>query len=59
MGEYNDIQYWIDLAKVLEEGKFHGLFLADVLSHYGVYKGAGNIDPSLPGAAQIPVADPS
>jgi hypothetical protein len=46
------------LAKILEAGKFHGLFIADVLSHYGVYKGAGNIDPGLPGAAQFPVTDP-
>lgn len=56
--EYNDIEYWTDLAKLLEEGKFHGLFIADVLGHYGVYKGAGNIDPSLPGAVQFPVSDP-
>jgi alkanesulfonate monooxygenase SsuD/methylene tetrahydromethanopterin reductase-like flavin-dependent oxidoreductase (luciferase family) len=57
--EYNDINYWVDFAKVLERGKFHGLFIADVLSHYGVYKGAGNIDPSLASASQMPVADPS
>ncbi|KAF4460305.1 Dimethyl-sulfide monooxygenase [Fusarium albosuccineum] len=42
---------------ILEAGKFHGLFIADVLSHYGVYKGAGNIDPGLPGAAQFPITD--
>ncbi|KAJ4260431.1 hypothetical protein NW762_007170 [Fusarium torreyae] len=55
--EYTDLEYWTDLAKILEKGKFHGLFLADVLSHYGVYKGAGNIDPGLPGAAQFPITD--
>ncbi|XDG09799.1 hypothetical protein ABKA04_009414 [Annulohypoxylon sp. FPYF3050] len=56
--EYTDVEYWINLAKLLEAGKFHGLFIADVLSHYGVYKGEGNIDPGLPGAAQLPMNDP-
>ncbi|KAJ4364025.1 hypothetical protein N0V83_009480 [Neocucurbitaria cava] len=56
--QYTDIEYWVDLAKTLEEGKFHGLFIADVLGHYGVYHGAGNIDAGLPGAAQFPISDP-
>lgn len=56
--QYTDIEYWTNLAKIVEEGKFHGLFIADVLSHYGIYKGPGNIDPSLPGAAQFPITDP-
>ncbi|KAJ0415344.1 luciferase-like domain-containing protein [Aspergillus carlsbadensis] len=56
--EYNDISFWQDFARVLETGKFHGVFLADVLSHYDVYKGPGNIDISLPGAAQFPTSDP-
>lgn len=56
--QYTDIEYWTDLAKILEEGKFHGLFIADVLGHYGVYHGAGNIDAGLPGAAQFPISDP-
>ncbi|KAI2468482.1 Nitrilotriacetate monooxygenase component A/pristinamycin IIA synthase subunit A [Annulohypoxylon bovei var. microspora] len=56
--EYKDIEYWINLAKTLEDGKFHGLFIANVLSHYGVYKGEGNINPGLAGAAQIPMNDP-
>jgi len=28
--QYTDIEYWTDLAKILEAGKFHGLFIADV-----------------------------
>lgn len=56
--EYNNINYWIDLAKILDEGKFHGLFIADMLGVYDVYKGPGNIDPVLPGAAQFPISDP-
>ncbi|CAI6100882.1 unnamed protein product [Clonostachys chloroleuca] len=55
--QYTDIEYWTNLVKILEDGKFHGLCIVDVLSHYGVYKGAGNIDPSLPSAAQFPITD--
>lgn len=28
---FNDIQHWIELAQLLEKGKFHGMFIADVL----------------------------
>ena len=28
---FNDIDHWTDLAKLLEKGKFHGMFIADVL----------------------------
>ncbi|KAF7555447.1 hypothetical protein G7Z17_g2160 [Cylindrodendrum hubeiense] len=55
---YNDISYWIELAKLLE-GNFHAIFLADVLGPYDVYKGPRNIKPILAGAAQFPVSDPS
>jgi long-chain alkane monooxygenase len=34
---YNRLPYWIDLAKILERGRFDGLFLADVLGVYDVY----------------------
>ncbi|KPM42231.1 Dimethyl-sulfide monooxygenase [Neonectria ditissima] len=55
---YTDIQYWLELAKILE-GNFHALFLADMLGIYDVYKGPGNIKEVLPGAAQFPISDPS
>ncbi|KAH8650013.1 alkanesulfonate monooxygenase [Xylariales sp. PMI_506] len=55
--QFNDLEYWTDLAKILEAGKFHAVFIADVLSHYGIYKG-GSIDAGLPGAAQFPMNDP-
>jgi hypothetical protein len=55
---YKDINYWIELAKLLD-GNFHGLFLADMLGIYDVYKGPGNIVPALSGAAQFPISDPS
>jgi alkanesulfonate monooxygenase SsuD/methylene tetrahydromethanopterin reductase-like flavin-dependent oxidoreductase (luciferase family) len=56
--EHTDIEYWTSLAKTLEAGKFHGLFLADMLGIYDVYKGPDNIEPVLPGAAQFPHTDP-
>lgn len=53
---YTDLEYWIDLAKVLERGKFDGLFLADVLGVYDVYR--GNVDAALRQCTQVPVNDP-
>ena len=32
--EYNTIEYWTELAKLLERGKFDALFLADVVGIY-------------------------
>lgn len=37
-------EYWTDLAKILEKGKFNGLFVADTLGAYDVY--GGNLDVS-------------
>jgi alkanesulfonate monooxygenase SsuD/methylene tetrahydromethanopterin reductase-like flavin-dependent oxidoreductase (luciferase family) len=31
---YIDLNYWTDLARLLERGKFDGLLLADVLGPY-------------------------
>jgi alkanesulfonate monooxygenase SsuD/methylene tetrahydromethanopterin reductase-like flavin-dependent oxidoreductase (luciferase family) len=28
---FNSISHWVELAKKLEKGKFHGIFIADVL----------------------------
>ncbi|TVY30906.1 Dimethyl-sulfide monooxygenase [Lachnellula hyalina] len=57
-GDYTDLTYWTDLAKTLEAGKFHGLFLADHLGIYDVYKGPGNSAPALESGAQFPLGDP-
>jgi hypothetical protein len=46
------------MAKVLEKGKIHALFIADVLGAYDVYKGPDNLDPGLAGVAQFPITDP-
>jgi alkanesulfonate monooxygenase len=53
---YKDLEYWMELAKLLERGKFDGIFLADVLGVYDVYD--GNPDAALRQCAQVPVNDP-
>ena len=37
---YNTLEYWTDLARMLERGKFDAIFLADVLGIYDVYNGS-------------------
>ena len=54
--EYKDLEYWIDLAKILEKGIFDGVFLADVLGIYDVYQQSA--EHALTGAVQVPVNDP-
>lgn len=29
--KFNDVEHWVELAKLLESAKFHGIFIADVL----------------------------
>jgi FMN-dependent oxidoreductase (nitrilotriacetate monooxygenase family) len=53
---YNTLEYWTNLARTLERGKFDALFLADVLCIYDVYKGSP--DTALANAVQVPVNDP-
>jgi FMN-dependent oxidoreductase (nitrilotriacetate monooxygenase family) len=54
--QYKDLEYWAELAQLLERGRFDGLFIADVLGVYDVYR--GNLDAALRNGAQIPVNDP-
>lgn len=54
---YKDSDYWIELAKILEKGRFDAIFLADVLGTYDVYKGSR--DAAVSQGAQAPVNDPS
>jgi FMN-dependent oxidoreductase (nitrilotriacetate monooxygenase family) len=53
---YTDLAYWTELAKLLEKGRFDGIFLADVLGTYDVYGGSN--EAAIRNGAQIPVADP-
>ena len=54
--QYNTLDYWINLAKVLERGLFDGIFIADIIGYYDVYQ--GNIDLTLRESIQTPVNDP-
>ncbi len=54
---YARLDYWTDLARTLERGKFDGIFLADVMGIYDVY--GGTPDVALRGGVQVPVNDPS
>lgn len=53
---YKDLDYWINLARLLERGGFDCLFIADVLGAYDVY--GGSRDTAVREAAQTPVGDP-
>jgi alkanesulfonate monooxygenase SsuD/methylene tetrahydromethanopterin reductase-like flavin-dependent oxidoreductase (luciferase family) len=53
---YTSLDYWIELAEILERGKFDALFIADVLGVYDVY--GGNVDAALAEATQVPLNDP-
>ncbi|KAI9662399.1 MAG: hypothetical protein M1821_008566 [Bathelium mastoideum] len=55
---FNDIDHWIELAKLCEQAKFHGIFIADVLGGYDVYKGPRNLEPAIVSGAQWPVNEP-
>ena len=54
--KYKDLDYWQDLARTLERGIFDGIFIADVIGYYDVYKGSNY--HAIEQAAQIPVNDP-
>lgn len=57
--DYKSIEYWTNLAKLLEKGKFNALFIADVLGGYDVYNGPSNIKSSAISGAQWPINEPS
>ncbi len=53
---YTDLRYWTELAKLLERGRFDGIFIADVLGTYDVYGGSN--EAAIRHGAQVPVGDP-
>ena len=55
--DYTSLDTWIDLAKILENGMFDALFLADVVGVYDTYKSGP--ETSIREAMQIPVNDPT
>jgi alkanesulfonate monooxygenase SsuD/methylene tetrahydromethanopterin reductase-like flavin-dependent oxidoreductase (luciferase family) len=53
---FNDMDFWIELAQLLEFGCFDSVFLADVIGVYDRFR--GNADASLRKGMQIPSNDP-
>ncbi|MDT0166599.1 LLM class flavin-dependent oxidoreductase [Actinotalea sp. AC32] len=54
--DYNTLEYWTGLARLLERGRFDSLFIADVVGVYDVYR--DTVAASLTDAVQVPVNDP-
>lgn len=52
---HGDLDYWTDLARLLERGKFDAVFLADVIGIYDVYKNSHR--PAIRNAVQVPLHD--
>ncbi|MDM0014659.1 LLM class flavin-dependent oxidoreductase [Variovorax sp. J22P168] len=53
---YLSIEHWTGIARTLERGLFDGLFIADIVGVYDVYR--GNVDVTLRESIQLPVNDP-
>ncbi|QYF74169.1 NtaA/DmoA family FMN-dependent monooxygenase [Cryobacterium sp. PAMC25264] len=53
---FNDIDYWIELAQLLEAGGFDAVFLADVIGAYDVFRDGP--ETALREGLQIPSNDP-
>lgn len=51
------LDYWINLAKLLERGGINALFLADTYGGYDTYE--GSLDNCIRRAAQWPMTDPT
>ncbi|MGI9614169.1 MAG: LLM class flavin-dependent oxidoreductase [Acidimicrobiales bacterium] len=54
--DYASLEPWLELARVLERGRFDALFLADVTGLYDTYKGGP--ETVLREAMQVPANDP-
>ncbi|MFF1632862.1 NtaA/DmoA family FMN-dependent monooxygenase [Leifsonia sp. NPDC058248] len=53
---FADIDYWVELAHILEDGGFDGIFLADVIGAYDVFRGGP--ETALREGLQSPNLDP-
>lgn len=54
--DYKDLDYWVELAKILERGKFDALFVADGIGVHDVF--GGTPDSAIRSGAQMPKHDP-
>ncbi|WP_442932949.1 LLM class flavin-dependent oxidoreductase [Mycobacterium kyogaense] len=55
--DFNSLDHWVHLAKVLERGRFDAIFFADVVGLYGDY--GGSYEKYVQAGLQIPSNDPS
>ena len=55
--EFNRLEPWVDLARLLEKGCFDALFLADVVGMYDIYRGSP--ETAILEAMQVPANDPA
>jgi FMN-dependent oxidoreductase (nitrilotriacetate monooxygenase family) len=53
---FNELEYWTELATILEHGGFDGVFLADVVGAYDVFRDGP--ETALREGLQIPSNDP-
>ncbi|OTB04323.1 hypothetical protein M426DRAFT_156470 [Hypoxylon sp. CI-4A] len=51
------LEYWVELAKLLDKGGFNALFLADTYGGYDTYE--SSLDNCIRRAAQWPMTDPT
>lgn len=54
--QFQTLEYWTNIAKVLEKGLFDGIFTADVIGYYDVYQ--NGVDLTLREGIQLPVNNP-
>lgn len=54
---FNDLDHWVDLARLLERGKFDAIFFADVVGLYAPYR--GDERKYFEAGLQVPSNDPS
>ncbi|MDO9711497.1 LLM class flavin-dependent oxidoreductase [Paracraurococcus lichenis] len=54
--EYNQLEFWTNLARILERGLFDGVFIADSLGTNDVY--GGSIEAALRRGIHVPKNDP-
>lgn len=55
--DFNSLDHWVDLARLLERGRFDVIFFADVAGLYGDYR--GDYRKYLEAGLQVPSNDPS
>ncbi len=56
--DFNKLLHWTKLDQLLEKGKFHGMFIVDVIGGYDVYNGPQNLTPAMESRAQWPMNEP-